>query len=67
MQQILFGDFDALDAAAHLEKIKGKSIEPNPAALYELIQVLYKTWPKKRVIIENQIRKLLTELGLEPG
>ena len=33
---------------------------------FETIQVLYRNWPAKKVQIEVEIKKLLTELGLDP-
>jgi hypothetical protein len=69
LQAILYGDYESQEMESTLKRFlatKGKSLtKADPAQVYRLIEVLYKTWPEKRKIIETQIRKLVTELGLE--
>jgi hypothetical protein len=38
----------------------------DPGAAFQTIEVLSRTWPSKKVEIENEIRKILTELRLDP-
>lgn len=33
---------------------------------YDIVRVLHEKWPSKTDQIENEIRKIITELGLEP-
>jgi hypothetical protein len=37
---------------------------PSPERLYETIEVLHRIWPSKRDQIQNEVRKLLVELGV---
>jgi hypothetical protein len=47
------------------ERVTKEVSEPDPQELFHYIEVLHRTWPEKRVVIEREIKKLITELGLE--
>ena len=55
--------FPASDLARAVEGQK----TPDPKQVYDTIQVLSKVWPAKREQVKVEIRKLLAELGLDPG
>lgn len=66
MEQLLGGDDTELSKKHKIEKLKHEKVaDASPEELFRLIEILRKTWPEKRIIIEVQVRKLLAELGLE--
>src|SRR5262249_55295625 len=67
LQGLLFGEIDAIDTEFRRFDTRRTTTPraPDPLALYEIFEVLHRTWPEKKIIIETQLRKQLTELGLE--
>jgi hypothetical protein len=64
LHQLLNGDIDRLEQESKRVEVNSNS-DHEVNALKQTMKVLKTRWPAKKPLIETELRKLVTEIGLD--